>query len=233
MVARQEEESRCVVPVRSPKKTIRLNRFLDGGTRRRTTEDSILHVVRTTRLTRTDDIKSSEAREGRRGKLKFSIASTASRSILRIRRNETGTWQRDCSLFAHVNASALCKPSIEKIDGHLEPAASGGARRSIRQKKRWKMIRARFRTTIAPVPSQPRSEFNFAVKKKESRYYRFDDDVVGHEKIESVTQRNFYRALSLWIEWSLRRNEELFFNLIHTHIVRRRMVIIFNIYSII
>jgi hypothetical protein len=50
------------------------------------------------------------------------------------------------------------------------------------------------------VPSAARSEFNFAVRKKSRRYYRFDDDVVGHGKIESVTRRNFYRALSLRIE---------------------------------
>lgn len=63
---------------------------------------------------------------------------------------------------------------------------------------RWKKIRARFRTTKAP------SEFNFVVKKKNLRYYRFEDDVVGHEKIESVTRRNFYLALSL------RRREVIF-----------------------
>lgn len=42
VVARQEEESRCVVPVCVPqKKTIRYNRSSNGGTRRRTTEDSM------------------------------------------------------------------------------------------------------------------------------------------------------------------------------------------------
>lgn len=86
----QEEESWCrgvwSPCFGSPKKTIRYNRSLDGGTQHRTTEDSVLSMS-SVRLTRMDGIKSSEAREGRRGKLKFPIASTASRPILRVRRN--------------------------------------------------------------------------------------------------------------------------------------------------
>jgi len=73
---------------------------------------------------------------GWRGELKFSIASTAPpilhSPVL------TGTWQQDCSLSARVNALALCKPSIGKIDGHLivTPPASGGAWRSMEKDSR-------------------------------------------------------------------------------------------------
>lgn len=95
-----------------------------------------LHVVRSARLARTDGIKSSEARRGWRGKLKFSIASTA--PLILHSPVLTGTWQQDCSLSARVNALALCKPSIGKIDGHLTvtPPASGGAWRSMEKDSR-------------------------------------------------------------------------------------------------
>jgi len=131
-VSRGKEESKCVVSA-CTKKTIRYNRFLGGETRHRTTEN---FVVRSARLAQTDGIKSSEARGGWRGELKFSIASTAPpilhSPVL------TGTWQQDCSLSARVNALALCKPSIGKIDGHLTvtPPASGGAWRSMEKDSR-------------------------------------------------------------------------------------------------
>lgn len=84
----RRRESRCVVPVRSPPQKTNPG-IIVSSTMGHDAESpkTPCRPCDSTRLTRTDGIKSSEGREGRRGKLKFSIVSTASRSILRIRRN--------------------------------------------------------------------------------------------------------------------------------------------------
>lgn len=117
-MSRGREGSRCVVPARIPK---RRSGIIVFSAVEHTTAKTPCRPLRTTD---TDGIKSSEARGGWRGELKFSNASTAPpilhSPVL------TGTWQRDCSLSARVNALALCKPSIGKIDGHLTSHAAAG-----------------------------------------------------------------------------------------------------------
>lgn len=113
----------------SPKKTIRYNRSLDGGTQHRTTEDSVSSMS-SVRLTRTDGIKSSEAREGGVANLNFPS-----------RQPPRGRFFAFAGINGHVTAGLLaiharCRHYANHRSGRLtdissSPAASGRARGSI------------------------------------------------------------------------------------------------------
>lgn len=113
----------------SPKKTIRYNRSLDGGTQHRTTEDSV-SPMSSVRLTRTDGIKSSEAREGGVANLNFPS-----------RQSPRGRFFAFAGINGHVTAGLLaiharCRHYANHRSGRLtdmssSPAASGRARGSI------------------------------------------------------------------------------------------------------
>lgn len=133
VVARErEEESWCrgvwSPCFGSPKKTIRYNRSL-GGTQHRTTEDSVSSMS-SVRLTRTDGIKSSEAREGGVANLNFPS-----------RQPPRGRFFAFAGINGHVTAGLLaiharCRHYANHRSGRLtdmssSPAASGRARGSI------------------------------------------------------------------------------------------------------